>query len=81
MLREQLGILAETQRTLNTQTTQLVSALAARKRAGSGARLLLRRLVELAGMSSRCDFTEQTPSKTKMAASGPTWSSTCRASG
>ena len=59
MLREQLGTLAETQRTLNAQTTQLVSALRRPQTRGQWGEVTLRRLVELAGMSSRCDFVEQ----------------------
>jgi DNA recombination protein RmuC len=59
MLREQLGTLAETQRTLNVQTSQLVSALRRPQTRGQWGEITLRRLVELAGMSSRCDFTEQ----------------------
>jgi len=60
MLREQLGSLAEIQRTLNTQTSQLVSALRRPQTRGQWGEVTLRRLVELAGMSNRCDFVEQT---------------------
>ncbi|HEV2296729.1 MAG TPA: DNA recombination protein RmuC [Tepidisphaeraceae bacterium] len=60
MLREQLGVLAETQRTLNTQTGQLVNALRRPNTRGQWGEITLKRLVELAGMSSRCDFVEQT---------------------
>jgi DNA recombination protein RmuC len=60
MLREQLGTLAETQRTLNTQTGQLVTALRRPTTRGQWGEITLRRLVELAGMSNRCDFSEQT---------------------
>lgn len=60
MLREQLGSLSEIQRTLNTQTSQLVSALRRPNTRGQWGEVTLRRLVELAGMSSRCDFVEQT---------------------
>ena len=59
MLREQLGTLAEVQRTLNSQTTQLVSALRRPNTRGQWGEITLRRLVELAGMSNRCDFVEQ----------------------
>jgi DNA recombination protein RmuC len=59
MLREQLGSLSEIQRTLNTQTSQLVSALRRPQTRGQWGELTLRRLVELAGMSNRCDFVEQ----------------------
>lgn len=59
MLREQLGTLAEVQRTLNTQTNQLVSALRRPTTRGQWGEVTLRRLVELSGMASRCDFFEQ----------------------
>ena len=59
-LREQLGGLAESQRTLNLQTTQLVSALRRPQTRGQWGEVTLRRLVELAGMTNRCDFSEQT---------------------
>ncbi|MGD0140015.1 MAG: DNA recombination protein RmuC [Tepidisphaeraceae bacterium] len=59
MLREQLGTLAETQRTLNTQTSQLVTALSRPTVRGQWGEISLRRLVELAGLSNRCDFVEQ----------------------
>jgi DNA recombination protein RmuC len=65
MLREQLGILAETQRTLNTQTHQLVSALRRPQTRGQWGEVTLRRLVELAGMSAHCDFVEQTSVETE----------------
>ncbi|MGH7178768.1 MAG: DNA recombination protein RmuC [Tepidisphaeraceae bacterium] len=59
MLREQLGTLAETQRTLHVQTSQLVSALRRPQTRGQWGEVTLRRLVELAGMTNRCDFAEQ----------------------
>ena len=59
MLREQLGSLAEIQRTLNTQTSALVTALRRPNTRGQWGEITLRRLVELAGMASRCDFCEQ----------------------
>jgi DNA recombination protein RmuC len=59
MLREQLGSLAEIQRTLNTQTGALVTALRRPSTRGQWGEITLRRLVELAGMSNRCDFCEQ----------------------
>ena len=60
MLREQLGTLAEIQRTLHTQTGALVTALRRPNTRGQWGEITLRRLVELAGMANRCDFTEQT---------------------
>jgi DNA recombination protein RmuC len=59
MLREQLGVLAETQRTLNQQTSQLVTALRRPNARGQWGEITLKRLVELAGLSSKCDFVEQ----------------------
>jgi DNA recombination protein RmuC len=59
MLREQLGSLAEIQRTLNTQTGELVTALRRPNARGQWGEITLRRLVELAGMANRCDFCEQ----------------------
>jgi DNA recombination protein RmuC len=59
MLREQLGTLAETQRTLNTQTSQLVTALSRPTVRGQWGEISLHRLVELAGLSNKCDFVEQ----------------------
>jgi DNA recombination protein RmuC len=59
-LREQLGALQETERTLNLNTTQLVSALRRPNTRGQWGEMTLRRLVELSGMSNRCDFFEQT---------------------
>jgi DNA recombination protein RmuC len=59
MLREQLGTLAETQRTLNMQTSQLVTALRRPQTRGQWGEITLKRLVELAGLSQRCDFVEQ----------------------
>ncbi len=59
MLREQLGVLSETQRTLNTQTGALVSALRRPNTRGQWGEVTLKRLVELAGMTNRCDFFEQ----------------------
>ncbi|HYO11225.1 MAG TPA: DNA recombination protein RmuC [Tepidisphaeraceae bacterium] len=59
MLREQLGSLAEIQRTLHAQTGQLVTALRRPTTRGQWGEITLRRLVELAGMANRCDFCEQ----------------------
>lgn len=65
MLREQLGMLAETQRTLSVQTHQLVSALRRPQTRGQWGEITLRRLVELAGMSHHCDFDEQASIETE----------------
>jgi len=65
MLREQLGTLAETQRTLNTQTSQLVTALSRPAVRGQWGESTLRRVVELAGLSNRCDFDEQSSVETE----------------
>lgn len=59
MLREQLGSLAAIQRTLGDQTNQLVTAMRRPSTRGQWGELALKRLVELAGMTGRCDFTEQ----------------------
>src|ERR1019366_7308870 len=55
----------ETQRTLNTQAHQLVSALRRPQTRGQWGEVTLRRLVELAGMSAHCDFVEQTSVETE----------------
>jgi DNA recombination protein RmuC len=60
MLREQLGSLMEVQRTANQQTGALVTALRRPTTRGQWGEVTLRRLVELAGMTNRCDFFEQT---------------------
>jgi DNA recombination protein RmuC len=71
MLREQLGALAETQRTLNTQTSQLVTALSRPTVRGQWGEISLRRLVELAGLSNRCDFVEQESVQTEQGRQRP----------
>jgi DNA recombination protein RmuC len=65
MLREQLGTLAESQRTLSAQTSQLVTALSRPTVRGQWGEISLRRLVELAGLSNRCDFVEQSSVNTE----------------
>ncbi|HEV7301757.1 MAG TPA: DNA recombination protein RmuC [Tepidisphaeraceae bacterium] len=64
MLREQLGTLMEVQRTANHQTNALVTALRRPTTRGQWGEVTLRRLVELAGMTNRCDFFEQTSQAT-----------------
>jgi DNA recombination protein RmuC len=59
-LRQQIGAMSATQAALSTQTSQLVSALARPSVRGQWGEIALRKLVELAGMTDRCDFTEQT---------------------
>jgi DNA recombination protein RmuC len=64
MLREQLGTLMEVQRTANHQTNALVTALRRPTTRGQWGEVTLRRLVELAGMTNRCDFFEQSQQAT-----------------
>jgi DNA recombination protein RmuC len=59
-LGAQLRALAESQDSLRTQTERLVGALRAPNTRGRWGEVQLRRVVELAGMVDRCDFTEQT---------------------
>ncbi|MCC7350944.1 MAG: DNA recombination protein RmuC [Phycisphaerales bacterium] len=65
MLREQLGMLAEASRTLDSRTGQLVTALSRPSTRGQWGEVTLRRLMELAGMSNRCDFYEQESVRTE----------------
>jgi DNA recombination protein RmuC len=59
-LRQQIGAMSQVQTTLTQHTTQLVSALTRPNVRGQWGEITLRKLVELAGMSARCDFSEQT---------------------
>ncbi|MGN6369560.1 MAG: DNA recombination protein RmuC [Phycisphaerae bacterium] len=59
-LRQQIGAMSQVQSTLTQHTTQLVSALTRPNVRGQWGEITLRKLVELAGMASRCDFAEQT---------------------
>jgi DNA recombination protein RmuC len=59
-LDEQLRTLSEANRRLEEETKHLASALSSPLKArGRWGELTLRRVVELAGMSEHCDFTEQ----------------------
>ncbi len=58
-LDEQLKLLSTTHQELRKQTGSLVNALKTPQVRGQWGELGLRRVVELAGMSQHCDFTEQ----------------------
>jgi len=58
-LEEQLKLLSTTHQELRKQTGSLVNALKTPQVRGQWGELGLRRVVELAGMSPHCDFTEQ----------------------
>ena len=58
-LAEQVHIARQTSEQLRAQTQALVSALRRPEARGRWGELQLRRVVELAGMSARCDFDEQ----------------------
>jgi DNA recombination protein RmuC len=58
-LAEQVHLAQQTSEQLRTQTAALVNALRRPEARGRWGELQLRRVVELAGMSARCDFDEQ----------------------
>jgi DNA recombination protein RmuC len=58
-LTEQVAIARQTSEELRAQTQALVTALRRPEARGRWGELQLRRVVELAGMSARCDFDEQ----------------------
>jgi DNA recombination protein RmuC len=58
-LAEQVAIARHTSEQLRTQTQALVTALRRPEARGRWGELQLRRVVELAGMTARCDFDEQ----------------------
>jgi DNA anti-recombination protein RmuC len=67
-LAEQVHIARQTSEQLRAQTQALVTALRRPEARGRWGELQLRRVVELAGMSARCDFDEQV---TLTSADGP----------
>lgn len=58
-LAEQVHLARQTSEQLRTQTQSLVTALRRPEARGRWGEMQLRRVVELAGMSARCDFDEQ----------------------
>lgn len=67
-LRRHLELMAETQKTLQGETRNLVQALRRPEVRGRWGELTLRRLAELAGMVEHCDFIEQAHTESE---SGP----------
>ena len=59
-LAQQLQMLTQSQGALQAETSRLSTALRSTTTAGTWGELQLRRVVELAGMTNYCDFTEQT---------------------
>ncbi|HWC83393.1 MAG TPA: DNA recombination protein RmuC, partial [Pseudonocardiaceae bacterium] len=58
-LTEQVGMVRAASAALTAETAALANALRAPQTRGRWGELQLRRVVELAGMESRCDFEEQ----------------------
>ena len=63
-LSEQLKSLGSAQNLLQAETSKLSTALSATTTAGTWGELQLRRVVEMSGMSSYCDFDEQSSTTT-----------------
>ena len=61
-LREQLSTLSENSKSLSSETEQLRMILNSSQARGKWGEETLRRVVEAAGLSSHCDFSEQTGS-------------------
>jgi len=70
-LTEQVRFATQTSEQLRMQTQALVTALRRPEARGRWGEMQLRRVVELAGMSARCDFDEQVTAQRR----APTWSS------
>ena len=64
-ITQQLKTLTELEKSLSQETTNLVTALKAPQVRGSWGEQTLRRVVEMAGLSDYCDFTEQDSVKTE----------------
>src|SRR3984957_19107696 len=71
-LTEQMKITRQSSDDLRTQTQSLVTALRRPEARGRWGEMQLRRVVELAGMSARCDFDEQVRVTDRQAEEGST---------